>query len=237
MRVNAADYDLAAAGRAIAEPSRAAMLLRMMDGQAHTARELAEAAGISPSAATPHLRHLIDAAMVTVATTGRQRLHSLASSEVAAAVEALAAVSPLLPVESLRQARTGSRLQRARVCYSHLGGSLAVTLTAELHSAGVIGSLAPGEVGVLHSLDHPLLAELSITGLPHGAGPAVRGCLDWTERTVHLSGRLGSALLAALLSHGWLARRPRDRALLVTPAGAGSLSALGLAASVDGAGP
>jgi DNA-binding transcriptional ArsR family regulator len=235
MRVNAPDYDLAAAGRAIAEPARAAMLLRMMDGQAHTARELAEAAGISPSAATPHLRHLIDAGVVIAVAAGRQRLHSLASPEVAAAIEALAAISPLLPVESLRQARTGSRLQRARVCYSHLGGSLAVTLAAELHGAGIIGPLVPGEAGVLRSLDHPLLAELSITSLPRGAGPAVRGCLDWTERTAHLSGRLGTALLAALLGHGWLARRPRDRALLVTQAGASRLSALGLAASADDA--
>jgi hypothetical protein len=49
--VSAADYDLAATGRAIAEPARAAMLLHMMDGQAHCARDLAEAAGISPSTA------------------------------------------------------------------------------------------------------------------------------------------------------------------------------------------
>jgi hypothetical protein len=43
--VSAADYDLAATGRAIAEPARAAMLLHMMDGQAHCARDLAEGTG------------------------------------------------------------------------------------------------------------------------------------------------------------------------------------------------
>jgi DNA-binding transcriptional ArsR family regulator len=102
--VPAADYELAATGRAIAEPARAAMLVRMMDGQAHTARDLAEAAGISPSTASPHLRQLIDAGLVIVTVAGRRRLHSLTSPEVAAAIEALAVVSPLLPVESLRRA-------------------------------------------------------------------------------------------------------------------------------------
>jgi hypothetical protein len=54
----------------------------------------------------------------------------------------------------------------------------------------------------------------------------VRGCTDWTERDTHLAGRLGSALLAALLDHGWLRRRPRDRALNITETGAAQLTAL-----------
>ena len=131
-------------------------------------------------------------------------------------------------MESLRQARTGSRLQLARVCYSHLGGSLAVTLANELVNAEVVEPLAQGEVGVLRTLDHPLLAALSIADLSHGAGPTVRGCLDWTERSAHLAGRLGSAVLSALLNLGWLTRRPRDRSLSLTETGATRLAALGI---------
>lgn len=225
----AADYDLAATGRAIAEPARAAMLLRLLDGQAHSARELAEAAAVSPSAASPHLRHLVDAGLVAVRVTGRRKLHSLASPEVAAALEALAAISPLLPVESLRQARAGSRLWRARVCYSHLGGALAVSVADELVDGGAVAPLAPGRVGVLRTLEHPLLAALAITDLSHGAGPVVRGCLDWTEHSAHLAGRLGSAVLAAMLGAGWLNRRPRDRSLSLTEDGAERLAELGVA--------
>jgi DNA-binding transcriptional ArsR family regulator len=226
--VFSADFDLAAIGRAIAEPARASMLLRMMDGQAHTARDLAEAAGISPSAASAHLRHLIEVGMVGVAVSGRRRLHSIASPRVAVAIEALAAISPGLPVESLRQARLGSRLQMARVCYSHLGGALAVAVAAQLVADGVVGPLTAGQIGRLHGMRHPLLAALSITALPGGSGPEVRGCLDWTEGNVHLSGRLGTVTLAAMLEHGWLARWPRDRALRVTDHGAGQLANLGL---------
>ena len=224
----APDYDLAAAGRAIAEPARAAMLLRMMDGQAHTARDLAAAARLRPSAATSHLRHLVDARLVAVTASGRHRLHTLASPEVATAIEALAAISPLLPVESLGAAHTGSQLQVARACYSHLGGALSVAIADRLAADRALDPLVPGEVGHVRTLDHPLLRALAITELPSGSGPSVRACLDWTEGAPHLAGRLGSALLSALLSHKWVLRRPKDRALNITELGKTGLDDLGL---------
>ena len=45
----------------------------------------------------------------------------------------------------------------------------------------------------------------SLAELP---GPEVRGCLDWTAASVHLSGRLGAAVLAAMLE---LRRRASPR--------------------------
>jgi DNA-binding transcriptional ArsR family regulator len=227
--VTASDYDLAAAGRAIAEPARAAMLLRMMDGQAHTARDLAAAARLRPSAATAHLRHLVDAQLVSVTASGRQKLHTLASPEVATAIEALAAISPLLPVESLRAARSGSQLQMARACYSHLGGALSIAISDRLVAERIVDPLVRREAGHVRTLDHPLLSALAITELPAGSGPAVRGCLDWTEGAPHLAGRLGSAILSALLDQKWLQRRPRDRALNITDLGNARLDEFGLA--------
>ena len=213
------DCDLAVVGRAIAEPARAAILLRLMDGQAHAARDLAAAARIKPPAASAHLRHLVGAGLVTVSASGRQCLHRLASPEVAAAIEALAVVAPLLPAESLRAAQAGSRLQAARACYSHLGGSLAVALTARLTAGHVITPLVAGQPATVRTLDHPMLAALGITRLPAGSGPAARGCMDWTERTPHLAGRLGTAVLSAMIGQRWLARCPADRALTITETG------------------
>ncbi len=226
--MSASDYDLAAAGRAIAEPARAAMLLRMMDGQAHTARDLAAAAQLRPSAATAHLRRLVDARLISVTVSGRQKLHTLASPEVATAIEALAAISPLLPVESLRAARTGTQLQMARACYSHLGGALSVAIADRLETDGIVDPLIRGQAGHVRSLDHPLLGALAITELPAGSGPAVKGCLDWTERAPHLAGRLGTAILTALLDQKWVLRRPKDRALNITELGNAHLDELGL---------
>jgi DNA-binding transcriptional ArsR family regulator len=226
--VLARDYDLAVIGRAVGDPARAAMLLRLMDGCGHSARDLATAAGLSASAASAHLRHLIEAELITVTVVGRTREHAIASPDVAAAFEALAAISPLLPVESLRQARSGSRLRTARACYSHLGGELAVAVAHHLVDAGAIDTLVAASVGDLHHLEVPLLVALHITNLPAGSGPNVRGCLDWTERRPHVAGRLGTTIMQSMLDHTWLTRRPRDRALTITNVGADQLIQLGI---------
>ncbi|WP_099024376.1 ArsR/SmtB family transcription factor [Mycolicibacterium palauense] len=215
----AADYDLAGVAKVIGEPARAAMLLRLMDGQAHTASDLAAAAGVTPSTASTHLSHLLAAGLVTVSTQGRRRLHALASADVAAAIEALGCIAPLLPVESLKQARAGSKLQIARVCYSHLGGALAVGLTRRLIDDGAVTMDAGRQVARVLTLEHPLLASLAVTSLAGGSGPAIRGCLDWTEQQPHVAGRLGTAMLSGLLGNGWLRRRRHDRALDVTDEG------------------
>jgi len=204
------------------------MVLRMMDGQAHSASELAAAAGLSPAAASAHLHHLLDVGLIAVRADGRRKLHTLASAHVAAAVEALAAISPLLPVESLREARTGSHLKYARVCYSHLAGTLAVAIAQRLIADTVIHQLVPSQPAVLGTLDHPLLVALDITQLPAGTHPAVRGCVDWTEQIPHLAGRLGTEILSAMLTHGWITRRRTSRALRITETGSRQLAALDL---------
>jgi hypothetical protein len=55
-----------------------------------------------------------------------------------------------------------------------------------------------------------------------------RGCLDWTERRLHLGGALGVAITDGLLQAGWLRRAPRNRALLPTPDGLRQLAVLGV---------
>jgi hypothetical protein len=46
-----------------------------------------------------------------------------------------------------------------------------------------------------------------------------RACLDWSERRPHLAGALGAGVAGAFLGHGWVVRRPDDRALVVTTTG------------------
>jgi hypothetical protein len=55
-----------------------------------------------------------------------------------------------------------------------------------------------------------------------------RGCLDWTERRLHLGGPLGVAITDAMLLAGWLRRAQRNRALLPTPDGLRRLAELGV---------
>ena len=103
-----------------------------------------------------------------------------------------------------------------------------------LAADGIVDPLIRGEPGHVRTLDHPLLGALAITELPAGSGPAVRGCLDWTEGAPHLAGRLGSAILSALLDQKWLLRRPKDRALNITNLGNARLDELGLSLGARG---
>jgi hypothetical protein len=66
------------------------------------------------------------------------------------------------------------------------------------------------------------LAELGVDVAGARASKRVfaRACLDWSERQPHLAGALGAALADAVLEAGWVRRRPHDRALRITPAGA-----------------
>lgn len=207
----------------IGEPARSAMLLALLDGRALAAGELARCAGVTPQTASRHLALLVEAGLLATQVQGRHRYHRLAAPQVAQALEALlqAAGAPAqLP-------RTGPRdeaLRLVRSCYDHLAGRLAVAMAAHLVEAGAL-ALDDDSAQPLPALP----ARLAALGLdPAGlAAPArrvaCRPCLDWSERRVHLAGRLGALLCGHCLAQGWLRRRPDSRALQVTPRGAAAL--------------
>src|SRR4051795_5139703 len=98
------EVDVAAAARLMADSSRAAVLLELTDGRALPPSELAEVAGVSRATISEHLAKLERAGFLRVEKGGRNRYFRLAGPEVAAAVEALAALAPRREVRSLHQA-------------------------------------------------------------------------------------------------------------------------------------
>ena len=58
--------------------------------------------------------------------------------------------------------------------------------------------------------------------------PALRECLDWTERRPHMAGSVAAALLSAFLDQQALVRRPESRGLVLGP-NSGLLQRLGVA--------
>ena len=75
------DGDLAGDGlddavKAIGHPGRRAMLRLARDGE-RTATELADAAGLAPSAASPHLKLLKDVGLMHVRVDAKRRLYSV----------------------------------------------------------------------------------------------------------------------------------------------------------------
>jgi len=215
--VPAARFDLAAFGELVADPSRAAMLLSLMDGCARPASELAAIAGVTPATASSHLGRLLAGGFVTVEPIGRHRYFRLANVQVAEALEAIAMLRPGLRAPAVPMDAHKRALVHARTCYRHLAGRLGVALLGALERRGFLalrdGALALGAAG---------LAWCEGVGIEVAARDEGKTCLDWTERRYHLGGALGGQLTDELFRVGWIARGTSgasERAVRVTSRG------------------
>ncbi|MFC0398675.1 ArsR/SmtB family transcription factor [Paraburkholderia rhizosphaerae] len=209
-------------GALLSDPGRATMLWALMDGSARPAGELTLIAGLSPSAASAHLARLTDGGLLALEVRGRHRYYRIASTDIAASIEALAnvaqAAAPQRPTpHPVRTVPVDMRY--ARTCYDHMAGELAVRVYERLVGGGLL--TADGD-----TLDAtPAGAQqLAGWGIDVESQRALRRrfactCPDWSERRPHLGGALGAALLDAWSSHGWVERAERPRVLRVTPAG------------------
>jgi DNA-binding transcriptional ArsR family regulator len=223
------DADLASIGRLIGDPNRARILQVLMSGAPQSGSALAEAAGISRSLASAHLKQLSAGGLVHAERRGRQQLYSLASEQVAEALETLQLLAPARPVRSLRGSTRMRNLRWARMCYDHLAGVTGVAVTEALEGRDAIGER--DGAWVLGPAGARVFAEVGIdvARVPGRTRPLLRPCMDWTERRHHLAGGIGAALSAELAERGWVRRQEGSRIVTVTADGHAGLDAwLGL---------
>ena len=220
--------DIAHTAALVGDPGRANMLALLMDGRAHTATELAQAAGVTRATASGHLAKLEAGRLVSVARQGRHRYFRLASAAVAAMLEGLMVVAAAEAPAALRATpRVPANLREARSCYDHIAGRLGVAIADGLTRRGAL--VVDGDGARLTPAGAALLASLGVpTPAVGGPRPACRVCLDWSERRPHLAGALGAALLDRALEAGWLVRAASGRELRLTASGAVAMKALGV---------
>jgi DNA-binding transcriptional ArsR family regulator len=211
-------FGLASIARLIADPSRAEMLGALLDGRAWTGRELARAANVTASTASLHLQRLVGGALLTVVPQGSRRYYRIASPEVAHALESLAVVAPATSLRHPTGRTLDTALRRARTCYDHLAGEIAVSIAEALRGRGAI--LFDDHGARFTPVGMALFAELGIAYEPAAHRPLCRACLDWSERRWHLAGSIGAALCRHAFESEWVRRRPGTRALDVTERGA-----------------
>ncbi|MGZ4628739.1 helix-turn-helix domain-containing protein [Oryzihumus sp.] len=209
--------DFTTVGRLLSVPVRSAMVSALLEGRALTVGELARVAGVSASTASEHVTSLDAGGLVRVLRQGRHRYVALSGPQVAAALEALALVSPPVPVTSLRQSRDARALRAARTCYDHLAGELGVRVHDALVRQGWVATdpaylLTDTGAGELRALG------VDVDRAVAGRRPVVRPCLDWTERRYHLAGALAGEVARTFLERDWV-RRTQGRGLRLTPAG------------------
>ncbi|MEV6173646.1 winged helix-turn-helix domain-containing protein [Streptomyces sp. NPDC051954] len=218
--------ELARLAGLVADETRAACLLALLDGRAWTAGELARHAGVAASTLSEHLGKLVAGGLLAEERQGRHRYVRLADSQVAELVEDLAAqVAPEAArrPRTLRESTAGSAMARGRTCYDHLAGRLGITLTDALTERGLLSQ----DTGF--ALTQAGLRWFDSVGIGldrRSRRPLARGCLDWTERRSHLAGVAGAALCRHTLDAGWCVRIGSERAVKVTAEGERALSDL-----------
>lgn len=207
------EADVAAAAALLAEPARAALVVALTEHDALPASELAARAGVAPSTASEHLRRLVEGGFLASRKNGRHRYFSLADPAVADAIEALAIVAPQPPVRSLREATKSELIRSARTCYDHLAGRLGVALAAALERDRTVirrngdYELGPGAEARCAALG------IDLASFQAQRRETVRGCLDWSERELHVAGALGAAIASRLFELGWIHRREGNRSV------------------------
>jgi len=218
------DADLASVAGLMADKHRAQMLLTLLGGTPMSGSALAEAAGISRSLASAHLKKLVAGGLVRAQPSGRQQLYSIASEPVADALEVLILLAPATKVRSLGDASRARSLRWARMCYDHLAGAVGVSVTEALIDRGLINAvedggyvLTPGGASEFGQFG------IEVDRLERRTRPLLRPCLDWSERRYHLAGSLGTALTRSMIERGWITTREASRIVVVTEAGEAGL--------------
>ncbi|GAA3134530.1 winged helix-turn-helix domain-containing protein [Streptomyces rameus] len=218
---------LAALAGLIADRTRAACLLALLDGRAWTAGELARHAQVAASTLSEHLGKLVAGGLLTEERQGRHRYVRLADARTAQLIEDLAAQVPAAQARpaprGLRESGAGAAMARGRTCYDHLAGRLGIAVTDALTLRGLLRQdtgFALTDAGMEWFGAAGIALDLS------GRRPLARACLDWTERRPHLAGAAGAALCGHALDAGWCVRIGSQRAVKVTAAGERALSGL-----------
>jgi DNA-binding transcriptional ArsR family regulator len=217
------DANLSAVASLMADQHRSEMLLVLLGGEPQSGTALADAAGISRSLASAHLKKLVAGGLVRVEISGRQRMYRIASHLVADALEAMLLLSPPSEVRSLRQATRSKNLRWARMCYDHLAGVVGVAVTDALVARELIGErdgtfvLMPPGAGDLAAFG------IDVTDLGRRRRPLLRECMDWTEHRHHLAGSVGAGLATELMRRDWVRSQEASRAVTVTASGQAGL--------------
>lgn len=203
----------------IGDCARADILTALMADRALTATELAGIADVTKQTASTHLAKLVDARLIEVEKQGRHRYFRLAGRDVAQLLESLMGVAFRTGAVRLRSSPREPALRKARVCYDHLAGELAVAAFEAMMARGwFFGHV---DEASLSDAGWDALAGLGIdvSTLQSARRPACRMCLDWGERRHHLAGSVGAAILRHVIDAGWARRTANSRIVVFDPRG------------------
>jgi DNA-binding transcriptional ArsR family regulator len=210
---------LAALAAAMADETRAAICMALLEGRPWSAGELARITGVAPSTASGHLARLLDAGICVTERQGRHSYVRIADAETARLVDSLAshAIPGRDAPHTVPVVAAPDPLARARTCYDHFAGRLGMAVTDAMAKRGLLHTEGAFE---LTGAGEEWCARVGFDLAHGGRRPVASSCLDWTERRRHLGGVTGARLCGVALRREWVARTDGGgRALRVTDAG------------------
>lgn len=212
------ETDMAALAAAMSDASRMKILCALMDGRAWTATELSAVADIAASTTSSHLSRLVKANLLICISQGRHRYFRLSNNKIASLLESMMGIT--FQASNPSRSKVPDELLKARTCYDHLAGNIAVKLYDSLVSHGWLES----DGSDLSLLGRDKFLKLGICLEAKTKRKKCCPCLDWSERKFHLGGFLGASLFEFLETHNWIERVQGYREVIITPKGHQELS-------------
>jgi len=207
----------------IGDQARATMLTALMGGEACTATELATESNITKQTASSHLSKLLAAGLISVQAQGRHRYFQLAAPDVATLLESLMGVAHRTRAMRVRPGPRDPALRKARVCYDHLAGELAVEFYDAIVREKLVRLCKTDDTDSisLTRAGNAFFRSIGIDTALFGKSrrPVCRPCLDWSMRRCHLAGALGQAVLDYCYAQKWARRIDGTRVVKFTPRG------------------
>ena len=203
----------------IGDHARAEILTALVVGQALTATELADVAGVTKQTASAHLTKLLDAQLIAVESQGRHRYFRLADRDVAHLLESLMGVAYRSGAVRVRSSPREPALRKARVCYDHLAGELGVLAFDSLEQRRLLRKTESGLSLTAPGKRFFFKMGVDVDALAGRPRTLCRACLDWSMRRHHLAGAIGAALLNRCFALGWARREKGSRVVNFSAAG------------------
>lgn len=199
--------------------SKIAMIQLLMSKKFYTVNELARAAKIKPHTASYHLKKMQGLQLITMEKHGRFHYYQLIDQEFAAFFESISSIAPAPPVRYLSRKKEVQEITLGRTCYDHLAGKLGVHITNYLLENGYL--VQNNKEAYVTEKGSQFFNEqgIDLDALKKQKRIFCSMCLDWSERTHHVSGSVGHALYQLFLNNQWIVKSKQNRSVTLTKKG------------------
>lgn len=215
--------DISMIAALIGDPARANILTALISGCALTATELTVEAGVTKQTTSSHLAKLLAGNFLKVEKQGRHKYYRLANREIAELLEKMTNVAADLAPKRVRMGPKEPALRKARRCYDHLAGDLAVKLLDMFIEQKLIIRDKENIKVTPHGIEYFNNFGIEMDKLNLQKRPTCLSCLDWSVRRPHLAGGLGAALLTKFETLGWAKRSKKSRIIEFNKSGEDNL--------------